>query len=80
MLHVKRAYLQIEVDKKGMMIEATNGVYHINRLMFGISMAPAMLEDKTKIILTNVEGVRTYYDFVEGKDLKQNRLTEYKSH
>lgn len=77
MLSIKQAYLQIGLDEESMMIQAistTNGMYHVNRLMFGITMTPALLEDKTKKILTGIELVRMYYDFiiVDGKDLKQN--------
>lgn len=78
-LDIKQAYLNVEMDNESAMIQAistTKGIYRVNRLMFGVKMAPAIWQEKISMILAGLEGVHAFYDdiIVDGKNLEEHNL------
>lgn len=71
------------MDEESAIIQAlstTKGVYKANRLMFGVTVAPAVWQQRITMILQGLNGVKVFYDdiIVEGKNMEEHaeRLRE----
>uniref|UniRef100_A0A914WLJ4 Reverse transcriptase domain-containing protein n=1 Tax=Plectus sambesii TaxID=2011161 RepID=A0A914WLJ4_9BILA len=59
------AYLQVELDddsKRLVVINTHKGLYRFNRLLFGVSSAPAIFQQIMEKMLTGIPGVGAYLD------------------
>nr|XP_029723943.1 uncharacterized protein K02A2.6-like [Aedes albopictus] len=63
-----QAYLQLEVapeDREILTLNTHRGLYRPNRLMYGISSAPAIWQRQIEIILQGIEGVTVFLDDIK---------------
>ncbi|KRY26536.1 Uncharacterized protein T01_4021, partial [Trichinella spiralis] len=64
-LDLSEAYLQVELDeesKKILVINTHKGLYHYNRLPFGVASAPAIFQKVMDTMLAGIPNVAAYLD------------------
>lgn len=67
-LDLSQAYLHMEVhpdDRHLLTLNTHKGLYECNRLMFGISSAPAIFQREMEILLKGIPGVSVYLDDIK---------------
>ena len=76
-LDLQNAYLQLPLDtasKQYLTINTHRGLYHYNRLPFGVASAPAIFQRHMEIFLQGLDGVSVYLDdiLISGRTLDEH--------
>ncbi|XP_026679437.1 uncharacterized protein K02A2.6-like isoform X1 [Diaphorina citri] len=64
-LDLSKAYLHYEMDEQSAMLQSLSthkGVYRVNRLMFGVKVAPGLCQQFMDKLLQGVPGVQCFFD------------------
>ncbi|KAI5751278.1 hypothetical protein M8J77_006027 [Diaphorina citri] len=64
-LDLSKAYLHYEMDEQSAMLQSLSthkGVYRVNRLMFGVKVAPGLWQQFMDKLLQGVPGVQCFFD------------------
>uniref|UniRef100_A0A914CIN6 RNA-directed DNA polymerase n=1 Tax=Acrobeloides nanus TaxID=290746 RepID=A0A914CIN6_9BILA len=77
-IDMSEAFLQIEVDEASkplLTINTHKGLYMVNRLQFGVKIAPGIFQQIMDSMVSGLSGTTCYMDdiIVTGKDLKEHK-------
>lgn len=64
-LDISQAYLNMEMDEESALLQALSthkGTYKVNRLMFGVKVAPSLWQKFMDNLLVGLEGVKCFFD------------------
>ncbi|XP_046968007.1 uncharacterized protein K02A2.6-like [Vanessa cardui] len=64
-LDISQAYLNMEMDEESALLQTLSthkGIYKVNRLMFGVKVAPNLWQKFMDKILQGLEGVKCFFD------------------
>ncbi|XP_026687880.1 uncharacterized protein K02A2.6-like [Diaphorina citri] len=82
-LDLSKAYFHLEMDDESALLQSLSthkGVYRVNRLMFGVKVAPTKFQQFMDQVLQGIEGVQCFFDdiIVQGATIQEvfTRLEE----
>ncbi|XP_054257143.1 uncharacterized protein K02A2.6-like [Macrosteles quadrilineatus] len=65
---IREAYMHLPVDEEAsklMTINTTLGLFNVNRLMYGVSSAPAIWQRTMESIFNGISGIQIFYDDIK---------------
>lgn len=78
-LDLSKAYLHYEMDEQSAMLQSLSthkGIYRVNRLMFGVKVAPGLWQQFMDKLLQGLPGVQCFFDDIIIQGTTQNELLE----
>lgn len=78
-LDLSKAYLHLEMDEQSALLQSISthkGIYRVNRLMFGIKIAPGKWQQLMDKVLQGLEGVQCFFDdiIIQGATVEETLI------
>lgn len=76
-LDLSKAYLHLEMDDESSLLQSLSthkGVYRVNRLMFGVKVAPTKFQQFMDRVLQGIDGVQCFFDdiIIQGATINES--------
>ncbi|XP_059058843.1 uncharacterized protein K02A2.6-like [Achroia grisella] len=76
-LDIKQAYLNLEMDDESALLQTLSthkGTYKVNRLMFGVKVAPSLWQKFMDQLLQGLDGVKCFFDDIIIQGTSEDQL------